>query len=258
MLHLVDAGLEAFLRAEAGFRPADVDVSFAAPDRDWAAGVTGPTVNLFLWDVRENTDEASAGTEVVEHDGARFRRAPLPRFRLAYLVTVWAVDARSEHQLLGSVLRAVLARKELAQEFLEGPLAAVRPLPALDVGRAERDSRGDLWSALGGKLRAGVDVEVTITIDPGVMRPVPAPPVDVDVRVVDPTRPSRTSSRRRVAGVVADPAAAGAGVRSRRGRGRIDDDGTFLLPGEPGDEIVVETEPPKRAVVPEVGPVQPE
>lgn len=258
MLHLLDAGLEAFLRSEARLRPADVDVSFAAPDRDWAAGVTGPTVNLFLWDVRHHTSEATGGTELVERDGVQFRRAPLPRVRLGYLVTVWAVEPRSEHQLLGSVLRAALARHELAQEFLEGPLATMRPLPALDVGRSGQEPRSDLWAAIGGTLRAAIDLEVTMTVDPGALRPVAEPPVRVEVAVGDPNRPRRVSRRRRVAGVVGDPSAVGAGVRSRRGRSVVDADGRFFLPGEPGDEIVVETDPQRRAVVPEVGPVEPE
>ena len=256
MLHLLDAGLEAFLRSQAGLRPADVDVSFAAPDRDWAASVTGPTVNLFLWDVRQNTAEASAGSEMVERDGVRFRRAALPRVRLAYLVTVWAVDPRSEHQLLGSVLRAVLARHELSAEFLEGPIAGVRPLPALDVGRSEQEPRSDLWAAIGGTLRAAIDLDVTVTVDPGALRPVAEPPAQVEVVATDRNAPRRVSRRRRVAGLVSDPSAAGAGVRSRRGRGTVDVDGRFLLPADAGDEIVVETDPPKRAVVPEVGPVE--
>ena len=54
MLHLLDESMEAFLRAEVPLSVRDVDVVFEAPDGDWAAGVSRPTVNLYLWDVRPN------------------------------------------------------------------------------------------------------------------------------------------------------------------------------------------------------------
>ena len=50
MLHLLDETLEAFLRAEVPLPARQVDVSFAAPDSEWGAAVTKPTVNLFLWE----------------------------------------------------------------------------------------------------------------------------------------------------------------------------------------------------------------
>ena len=37
MLHLIDAALEAFLRATVPLSAQDVDVSFEAPDREWSA-----------------------------------------------------------------------------------------------------------------------------------------------------------------------------------------------------------------------------
>jgi hypothetical protein len=46
-------------------------------------------------------------------------------------------------------------------------------------------------------------------------------------------------------------------VRSRRGSAVVDEAGTFLVAADPGDEIVVDTVPPMRAVVPQTGPVTP-
>ena len=57
MLNLLDESLEAFLRAEVPLPSKNVDVSFEAPDSDWGAGVTKPTLNLYLWDLRLNFDE---------------------------------------------------------------------------------------------------------------------------------------------------------------------------------------------------------
>src|SRR2546429_143298 len=90
MLHLLDESLEAFLRAAVPLPKREVDVSFAAPDRDWAARVSRPTVNLYLWDVRRNLDQRDGGMEtVVGDDGRPQRRPPLPRVDCRYLVTAW-------------------------------------------------------------------------------------------------------------------------------------------------------------------------
>ena len=54
MLELVDESLEAFFRAVVPLSATDVDVSFDAPDRDWSAKLSRPTVNVFLWDIRRS------------------------------------------------------------------------------------------------------------------------------------------------------------------------------------------------------------
>ncbi|MFN2608115.1 MAG: DUF4255 domain-containing protein [Acidimicrobiales bacterium] len=208
MLHLLDATLESFLRSEAALRAGDVEVSFDAPDREWAAALTGPTVNLFLWDVRQHLGQASSGTEVVERNGALFRRSALPRIRLGYVATAWATDPRTEHQLLGAVLRALLAGNEIPEQFVDGALVGLGSLPSLEVGKPRDEGRADVWSALGGSFRPGIDIGLTVTVDPLALRPAASPPVSVEVGVTDTTRPERTSRRRRVVG---PPASAGGG-----------------------------------------------
>src|SRR5215213_10272774 len=131
MLHLLDDSLEAFLRSAGPLPSTDVDVSFEPPDADWSAGLSRPAVNLYLWRLRRSVTEASAGTELVEQDGVLYRRGPRPRVELGYLVTTWATDARNAHQLLGRVLTAFLSTNEIPEQFLQGALADIRPLPGL-------------------------------------------------------------------------------------------------------------------------------
>lgn len=257
MLHLLDDSLDAFLRAVGPLPAADVDVSFEPPDSDWAAGLARPTVNLYLWRLRRSVADASAGTEVVETENGFFRRGPKPRVQLGYLVTTWATDARNAHQLLGRVLAAFLTTNELPTEYLQGPLAALRPLPSLMLSKADDDPPIEFWQALGGRFQPGVELTVTATIDPDIGRETPAPPSVVEVAVADRHEPGRTSQRRRVAGTIADPTAHGTRVRTRRGSALVDSEGRFLVPGEPGDEVVADTDPPRRATVPPTGGVSP-
>src|SRR2546421_10014862 len=102
MLHLLDESLEAFLRATVPLGKREVDVSFAAPDRDWAARVSRPTVNLYLWDVRRNLDERDGGMETGIGEGRPPRPPPpLPRGGCRCLVTAGPPAAHDAPALLG-------------------------------------------------------------------------------------------------------------------------------------------------------------
>lgn len=166
MLHLLDQSLEAFLRAEVPLSERQVDVSFEAPDDEWGARVTKPTVNLFLWDVRSNLSERESGMVVsADEDGKRFRSPPRPRIDCRYLVTAWTTDVKDEHQLLGSLLTALLTNHELPAEHLQGAYGSVRPLPALKAALPDGDESSDFWTALGGQIKPGLDLVVTATVD---------------------------------------------------------------------------------------------
>lgn len=117
MLNLLDESLEHFLRVVVPLPNRDIDVAFEAPDRDWAAGVSRPTINLYLWDVRPNTDEREFGMEDVTDGQRRIgRRSPRPRIDCRFLVTAWTSEVRDEHSLLGRVLVALLNNAVIAGE----------------------------------------------------------------------------------------------------------------------------------------------
>ena len=257
MLHLLDDSLDAFLRATGPLPASDVDVSFEPPDAAWAAGLSRPAVNLYLWRLRRSVSEASGGTELVEQGGVRFRRGPRPRVELGYLVTTWAAEARNAHQLLGRVLTAFLSTNELPRQFLQGELADTTPLPNLSLSKADDDPPSEFWVALGGRFQPGVELTVTATIDPEVLVEAAPSPEVVQTVVSDTRQPGRTVRRQRVSGHVGDPAAVGATVRAGRGTAVVDHAGRFLVPAEPGDEVVVDTVPARRAVVPPAGAVSP-
>lgn len=171
MLHLLDESMEAFLRARVPLPPREVDVVFDAPDGTWAAAVSRPTVNLYLWDVRPSYAEREFGENLIARDdGRRFRQDPLPRVDCRYLVTAWTTEVGNEHKLLGDVLTALLLHPVLALEHLKGAFAAVRPLPTIRLRSGDGSDNSDFWSALGGQLKPGLDVVVTVTVDAAALR----------------------------------------------------------------------------------------
>src|SRR5438093_1211477 len=105
MLNLLDESLEEFLRATVPLPKREIDVSFAAPDKDWSSRISRPTINLYLWDVRRNVSERDHGIETVpDRNGRPARRQPLPRVDCRYLITAWTSDIGDEHALLGATL----------------------------------------------------------------------------------------------------------------------------------------------------------
>jgi hypothetical protein len=249
VLQLLDESLEEFLRNVVPLERGEVDFAFDTPDSEWGAGITRPTVNLFLWDVRRSTEENESGREQVTVDGAtRWQQRP-PRVAFRYLCTAWTTEMADQHRLLGGMLVALLGHSQIPHEYLRGHLADLDPLPTLRIARPDGKDFAEFWPAVEGKLRAGLDLIVTATVDPAVTIPAGPPTVEFGTRVADRTEPARTSERKSVGGHLEDAAAVGVVVRSSRGSTRVGEAGHFLVPAEPGDEVVVETEPPLRGIV---------
>ena len=177
MIDDLDKTIAALLRHEAyGLPPAladQVQISFATPDDQFPPqSVTLPAVDLFLYDVRENSDLRS--NEVfVEYrtDGSAVRtRAPV-RVDFSYLVTAWSSEsvpdrAQDEHRLLGEVMQVLMRHRSIPEDVLQGVLVTqAPPLPASALQPGRLQSLGEFWQALGGKPKAALNYSVTLAID---------------------------------------------------------------------------------------------
>ena len=180
MIHLIDASLERFLRSVVPLPPA-VSISFATPDKRWGAANAGPTVNLFLWDVRRHMSHAHFGMQYEQQDGVGVVRRPDPDVSLRYLVTAWAGEPRDEHQLLGSVLRALLAHAAIPAEHVAPGLDAVGGV-AVEVAAGE-GRPNDFWSSLDGQLKPGFELSVRfrVPLDPSLELGPPIGSIDIGV-----------------------------------------------------------------------------
>jgi hypothetical protein len=183
VIHEVDSALRALIDREAGIR--DVEVVFDAPTRDWASRRTTPTVDVYLYDIREDLRRRERGVlNEYNEDETRIigRHLPPRHFKLSYLVTAWTQRPEDEHRLLSALLGAFIRYDAMPADLLSGPLAEIGlPVP-LTVGLPPPEDRGfaDVWSALGGELKPSIDVVVSAPINTGqqfeVGPPVLAPP----------------------------------------------------------------------------------
>lgn len=254
MLHLIDAALEAFFRATVPLGAQDVDVAFEAPDRDWSAKLTRPTVNVFLWDIRRSHQE-HAGMEEVEVDGRLVRRSPLPRVDLRYAVTAWTSDHGDERALLAGLLRAILAHPEVPSTYVPD---ALPPTPSLRLLLARTGANEpDFGTTLDGQLKPNLPLTVVAPVETGVYTPAGPPVETIELAMTRTDTGGRsTFAVRRVAGEVTDPAAIGVPVLSPRGTATVNLAGRFVIPASAGDELVIETDPPTTVVVPVEGGVR--
>ena len=191
MIQLLDASIESYLRGEV---PLDdrIDVAYEAPDSTWSAGITRPTVNLFAWDIRRNSSEATGGLDLVQRGNDRFHKAASPRIDFRYLITTWTPEPRDEHELLGAILVACLRLPLIPVQYLEGRLSEIDPTPRLQVARFDDTQSSEFWSSMGGQLKAALDIIVSATVDTELLRAA-GPPVR-SLRI-DSTLPPREGVR---------------------------------------------------------------
>lgn len=198
MLHLIDMAIYDVLQAGLpGLLPGDVTVavSFAAPTTDQANGATiqgtlaaqgvarACAVHLLLFDLARN-GELRSGVGGSPDAPTFGRGAPDLWIDATYHVSVTpsgggAIDAQTEHLVLGAVIEALSRHRELPDAFLpprlrDGP----HPVRAVVFG-GQHVGRSEFWQSLGEKPHAYFTYLVTFAVPPPPAEPAElATPVD--------------------------------------------------------------------------------
>jgi hypothetical protein len=178
VIHEVDEALRRLVRDEA-LGGTDVEVAFDAPTRDWAARRNAPTVNVYLYDIREDLRRRQRGL-INEYDDVGLvvaRHLPPRHMKLSYLMTAWTQRPEDEHRLLSALLVGFLRHEALPPELLAGSLAALGlPVPmTVALPPPEDRAFADVWSALGGELKPSLDVVVSAPLETGRVFPAGPP-----------------------------------------------------------------------------------
>jgi hypothetical protein len=211
MLNDLDETIKRILR-QAGqdhFDPAQVDISFNLPNREWSSGIGKATINCYLFDIHERRSLREEGWRVEGRSkNEATRRKPLLFYDISYLITAWTPAIEDEHDLLWRVL-GTLSRFPVLNDknmFLDDDLLEntfVGQIPSNHQGRprlidclpnpsglrdlALRDdappmytsiaqlegvlkSPGEFWTALENQLKPSLNYVVTLTMDRQAMR----------------------------------------------------------------------------------------
>src|SRR5215469_2154638 len=178
MIQDVDEALRTLVRREA-LPGTDVDVAFDAPTREWSARRNAPTLDLYLYDIREDLQRREVMWQAFrDAEGFVSSRQPPPRhYKLSYLVTAWTQRPEDEHRLLSAVLACFVRHERLPDDVLTGALVGTMPVfTTIALPPPSDRPLSDVWSALGGELKPSLDLVVIAPLVDARVE-VPAPPV---------------------------------------------------------------------------------
>jgi hypothetical protein len=184
VIHEIDAALRTLVERE--LAGSGVEISFEAPTSDWAARRSAPTVDLYLYDIREDRERRNMAMEPVR-DGAGVitgRRRPPRMFKLSYLVTAWTQRPEDEHRLLSTILACAIRYDALPRDILTGTLLEQPLNVPVTVALPPPEDRAlsDVWTALGGDLKPSLDLVITAPVDSRHVEPA-GPPVLEEPRI---------------------------------------------------------------------------
>ncbi|HEX6031926.1 MAG TPA: Pvc16 family protein [Tepidiformaceae bacterium] len=195
MFDEVDESLRSLLVSDVPLDPAEVDISFARPAREWSSRLARPTVNLFLFDIRERTDFRDDALRVRETGNGTITRERAPRrVDLSYLITAWTREPEDEHRILARLLACLYRNPKLAADHLQGSLKdALLPVLLRAMSPDHLQKSVDFWGVMDNELHAGLTWVVTAPLD--AFAPITGPMVTTREILVGPmAKPERRVS----------------------------------------------------------------
>lgn len=146
------------------------DISFQAPDKYFSP--TQNTVDLFLYEVRENRDLRDP-TPILVKTGNTYTRQLAPvRMDCSYILTAWSnqvgdAQVAAEHQLLAEALQWLMGFPTIPDNFLQGSLVNSIYSPPMFIAQVDPNQHaGDFWYALGIPPRPAFYLTVTLALNP--------------------------------------------------------------------------------------------
>jgi hypothetical protein len=169
VIHEVTESLEAFLK-QPGLDPPlrDAAIRFDRPTDPYSLDQT--TVNLFLFEVKENLELRSNETVVRRVGGQSLVEPPPYRADCQYLVTAWPVGGadlpKQEHQLLAQLLQLFAGTPTLPNAFLTPNLLLQEPpLPVVLVRPDGVRNPAEFWAAIGNRIKPSLVLSVTVSLE---------------------------------------------------------------------------------------------
>jgi len=162
----IDDSIRRLLVEKGNLDNGEVDIAFQMPTRQWEAGISRPTINVYLFDIRENTELRNPNPWVVRQGPGNTAikiRAEI-RMDLTYKIAAFATTVEDEHRLLARTLVTLLQNPVLPQEVLDSSLAG-QEIPGTVVSGAVAQNGADYWNAMNNDVRPTLDYRVTPRID---------------------------------------------------------------------------------------------
>jgi hypothetical protein len=168
MINDLDETLKQLLIKKGAIDPAEVEIRFETPKREWSATILKPTINFYLYDVRENHElRATEWFSNIADNGLATRKKNPSRMNLSFLVTIWTNNIDDEHRLLWNVLKTLFRYPVIPDETLSGQL--VDQVYPIETKTAQPDglfsNPADFWTALDNEIKPSINYVVTLPLD---------------------------------------------------------------------------------------------
>jgi hypothetical protein len=245
MLADLDESLRTLLQRELGRHGFDnVDIAFESPDKEWSGQLAAPTVDVFLYDLRESNDHRHRAIDERRATGGAIETRPPLILECSYAITAWTQAVEDEHRLLSQILTILYSYLRLPADALSGRLRnGAQRYPIFGkVGQPRAEGKADFWTAVGGQYKASLDYVVTLSCEAGVAHERGPEVSDLTLRIGDSSGPpGRVTELHRVGGRVAgddgEPVAEAWVTLPDLGRwGSSDADGRFKIARVPPGE----------------------
>lgn len=174
MIADLDQTIEKLITTEFPIKNGEIDIAFDQPKREWSARLARPTLNFFLFDIRENNVLRQHQWEKVAqlqqgNGGAphiQQRRTPF-RIDLHYIITSWAANPKDEHRLLSRCLITLFRYPLLPDSILVGEMKN-QPfkIQARLVTHDHLTNPAELWGSMDNEIRPSMSYLVTLAADP--------------------------------------------------------------------------------------------
>lgn len=171
MIADLDESIRQLLVAEIPVKNGEIGISFDLPKREWSSRLSRPTVNLFMYDLRENVvlrqHQWERMAEIRPGDNqAHLKRTPF-RVDCFYMLTTWAAEAEDEHRLLSRCMMVLFRFPIIPQERLVG-LLQKQPyeIQARLASHDKLTNPAEVWSSLDNEMHPSIPFIVTVSLDP--------------------------------------------------------------------------------------------
>jgi hypothetical protein len=127
-----------------------------------------PTLNLYVYDIRESRQLQHSGRQVDRKASRNLQSANVSWtpdwFDVSILLTAWDRTALGEHYLISEALSLLLRHRSIQEQFLAPELRRYGNL-SMSVALEPPIEVGSLWSALNVPLRPALYLTVAVPID---------------------------------------------------------------------------------------------
>ena len=173
MIADLDQTIEKLLIAEFPIKNGEIDIAFDQPKREWSARLSRPTLNFFLFDIRENNVLRQHQWEKMAQlpgnggpPNIQQKRTPF-RINCHYIITSWAANPKDEHRLLSRTLLTLFRYPILPDSSLMGDMKN-QPfkIQAQLVTHDHLTNPAELWGAMDNEIRPSMSYLITLAADP--------------------------------------------------------------------------------------------